>query len=99
MSRSLLISPFAELDLYDIKSWYTAEENNIYKAFILEFEALLKSITANPEKFPKIYKHYRKALLKRFPYKIIFIESVDYIRIEAIIHHKRGPKVLKSRFR
>jgi len=97
MPVRLIISPFAELDLIEIKSWYSVESINLFNEFISEFEHLVFLISQNPKEFPVISKRYRKAILKRFPYKIIYSTEKEVVVIVAVIHHKRHPNIWKSR--
>jgi hypothetical protein len=97
MPVKLIITPFAEIDLLDIKSWYSSKEYGLFEKFISEFDFIIHLIYSNPEKFPIVYKKYRKAVLKQFPYKIIYSFDEQSVRILAIIHHKRHPKIWKQR--
>jgi plasmid stabilization system protein ParE len=97
MPVRLIISPFAELDLLEIKNWYSVEENDLFLRFLKEFEHLINVLQADPRAFPFVYRNqYRKATMRIFPYKIIYSFDNGIVSICAIIHHKRNPKVWKS---
>jgi len=46
---------------------------------------------------PPEYKGARKYLIKRFPYKIIYLVENDKIIVLAVIHGKRSPNLIKNR--
>ena len=53
---------------------------------------LLNEISKHPKHYPEKYKQFRQALIKPFPYIIIF-EMVDYtIVVYKVINAKRNPK-------
>lgn len=55
-------------------------------------EALVDRIASNPSQFPAIYKNIRRALLRRFPYALMFVtESDGSLTIVAYFHSSRDP--------
>jgi hypothetical protein len=49
-------------------------------------------MTANPPQFPVIYKSIRRALLRRFPYALLFvIEPDETLTVIACFHGSRHP--------
>ncbi|MCD5390882.1 hypothetical protein LR007_03360 [candidate division NPL-UPA2 bacterium] len=46
---------------------------------------------------PPEYKRTRKSLVKRFPYKIIYLVEKERIIVLAVIHGKRSPDLMKKR--
>ena len=55
-------------------------------------EAAVERITANPGQFPAVYKNVRRALLRRFPYALLFVvEHEKEITVLACFHGSRNP--------
>jgi len=49
-------------------------------------------MSASPRQFPVIYKSVRRALLRRFPYALMFvIEPDDTLTVIACFHGRRDP--------
>ena len=94
MKYKLIISPFAELDFEEAKSYYNIQREGLENEFIEELEDTLKRIKNNPKQYPKIRKKIRKAIVRRFPYGIFYV-----FNILAIFHFSRNPKIWKSRYR
>jgi len=63
----------------------------------LQVDAGLKFIQRNPYSHPIEYKGARKCLLKKFPYKILYIIVDEKVIVLAVIHGKRNPDLAKKR--
>ena len=64
---------------------------------LLQVDAGLNFIARNPNIHPIEYKETRKHLVKRFPYKIVYIVEHKAAVVLAVIHGKRSPESLKDR--
>ena len=55
-------------------------------------DAVIERMSANPLQFPVFYKNVRRALLRRFPYALMFvIEPDDTLIVIACFHGSREP--------
>ncbi len=55
-------------------------------------DAAIERMSANPRLFPVIYKNLRRALLRRFPYELMFImEANETLTVVACFHGSRDP--------
>ncbi len=97
MKYRVIIRPEAENDLKEAFSWYEDKRRGLGYDFLLQVDAGLRFIERNPEIFPEEYKKTRKHLIKRFPYKIIYLVEKQKIIVLAVIHGKRGPSLIKKR--
>lgn len=89
--------PNAILDLDEISDWYDAQKENLGYEFLKEFEKLIALIQVFPKMFPILKKEFRKALMSRFPYVVIYKVYNDEIFIAAVMHCKRNPDFWKER--
>lgn len=87
----------AEKELLDTRDYYDELVFGLGKKFILEIEYLLKRIRINPLEFPFYFKEFRIALLRKFPFSIIFRIDPGRIYILAIAYQKRKPKYYANR--
>jgi toxin ParE1/3/4 len=99
MKYPVLIRPEAESDLEQAFSWYENKRHGLGYDFLLQVEAGLRFIERNPEVRPPEYKGTRKHLVKRFPYKIIYLMERERIIVLAVIHGKRSPKLIRKRIK
>jgi plasmid stabilization system protein ParE len=65
--------------------------------FILNLEAGFDEILIDPYKFKVEYKAVRKHLIKRFPFKIVYIIEDQKVIIIGVLHGKRNPEIIKDR--
>jgi hypothetical protein len=53
---------------------------------------VIERMSASPRQFPVVYKNVRRALLRRFPYALMFvIEPDDTLTVIACFHGSRDP--------
>ena len=97
MKYRVIIRPETEIDLKDAFSWYEDKRKGLGYDFLLQVDAGLRFIERNPKIFPDEYKETRKHLIKRFPYKIIYLVEKEKIIVLAVIHGKRSPNLIKKR--
>lgn len=97
MKYKVIIRPEAEYDLKEAFSWYEDTRKGLGYDFLLQVDAGLRFIERNPEIHPAEYKETRKHLIKRFPYKIIYLIEKEKIIILAVMHTKRSLNLIKKR--
>ena len=97
MKYCVIVSPEAENDLKEIFSWYEDNRIGLGYDFLLQVDAGINFVKRNPEIHPIEYKGTRKHLIKRFPYKIIYLVKEEEIIVLAVLHGKRSFELLKSR--
>ena len=97
MKYRVIIRPEAENDLKQAFLWHEDKRRGLGYDFLLQVDAGLRFIERNPEIFPEEYKKTRKHLIKRFPYKIIYLVEKQKIIVLAVIHGKRRPSLTKKR--
>jgi len=97
MKYIVIIRPEAEDDLKEAFSWYEEKRIGLGYDYLLQVDAGLSFIARNPNIHPIEYKGTRKHIIKRFPYKIIYIIKEEQIIVIAVIHGKRSPALIKKR--
>lgn len=90
--RSLIFAPAARYELIEAQDWYENEAPGLGRRFRAEVGSALRRMRSNPRQFPAIYKNVRRALLRRFPYALMFvIEPDDALTVIACFHGSRDP--------
>jgi plasmid stabilization system protein ParE len=77
--------------------WYEIQRLGLGEEFLLCIEEAIEKISRNPELYPFVHKHVRRAIVRRFPYGIFYFVKKNKLVIIAIFHVKRNPKKLKKR--
>ena len=97
MKYKVIIRPEAENDLKETFLWYEDKRKGLGHDFLLHIDAGIRFIERNPNIYKSEYKGSKKHLVKRFPYKIIYITEKETVFILAVIHTKRNPELTKKR--
>ena len=92
-----MIRPEAEDDIKKAYAWYEDKRTGLGHDFLLQVDAGLNFTARNPHLHSLEYKGTRKHLIKRFPYKIIYLVEDDRIIVLAVIHGRRSPSLIKKR--
>ncbi|MET0599436.1 MAG: type II toxin-antitoxin system RelE/ParE family toxin [Mesorhizobium sp.] len=87
----------ARADLDDALSWYGTRAPEMVPPLRAAIRATIARIGDNPKQFPVSPYQTRRALLRRFPYLIIFRETRFAIYVVAVFHMSRNPKIWQSR--
>ena len=68
----LALSPAAEDDLHDAAAWYDAQQPGLGDEFLRSVEASFTRVQQLPSSFPADESGVHSALLRRFPYAVLF---------------------------
>ncbi|RVT40636.1 type II toxin-antitoxin system RelE/ParE family toxin [Rheinheimera sediminis] len=91
MTAKLLIRAAAKQDIQDAFHYYQSCLPNLGHEFLLCVDAQLHAIQRMPKRYRLVYKVIRRAVVRRFPYCIYFIETEQAISIIAVLHARRAP--------
>ena len=83
----------ASRDVRSITHFYAQERRSLAVSFVEELYGSVLLLIANPQLGQRISKNYRRLLLPRFPYMLIYRieQETDLIRIIAVCHQRRRP--------
>lgn len=82
-------------DLQVSYDWYEERRIGLGEEFIEEVDEYLDLIGNNPYQFPVQFSEvYRFALLKRFPFRIVYNieEDENLVNVTAVFHTSRDPE-------
>lgn len=89
MNWRVIIRPNAEADAREAWEWYESRRPGLGDEFLLEIEAVVYSLKVDPERRPFYYLEFRRALTRRFPYKIFYRIEGERVMVFRILHSKR----------
>jgi plasmid stabilization system protein ParE len=90
-SLPVRLHPLAEDDASAAYSWYLERNPIIAEIFFVELNSAMDRIAQNPRRWPRIGGSYRRYLLGRFPYSVVYQERPQLIEVVAVAHHRRLP--------
>lgn len=97
MAKIVIFTPEAEDDSYRGYAWYESRRIGLGREFITAVDACLQSISRNPKLYQSIYKDYRRAVVRRFPFSIIYEETDTTVTIYAIFDGRQNPDKWQER--
>jgi plasmid stabilization system protein ParE len=97
MIRQVVFRQVARQEFDEAVAWYEAERAGLGLEFKLAVDEKIVLIERQPALFRQIRGVIRRAVLKRFPYTIHFVEEPDSIVVLAVFHAARDPNELRHR--
>ena len=92
MSRRLVYRSEAEQEIFAAAEWYEARGSGLAAEFLRAFDAATASVQRNPLQHPQVHPQMRRALLRRFPYSLIYSVSEEEIVVLACAHWRQSPR-------
>ena len=89
----LVIHPEAAAEARRVRLWYEARSTSAARNFARKLEVAIDHILDGPEGWPFIDEPYRRYLMHRFPFGLIYRydSDGDTVTILAVAHLKRRP--------
>ncbi|MEX5212848.1 MAG: type II toxin-antitoxin system RelE/ParE family toxin [Nitrospiraceae bacterium] len=97
MTRRIVFRPEAETELAEAVDWYEARSQGLGAEFLRSLDAVLAQVQRHPTLYPVVFGTARRAVLRRFPYSLIYVLRDDELLIAACIHSRRDPKRWQER--
>jgi plasmid stabilization system protein ParE len=89
--------PAARQDIADALAWYEQQASGLGLEFLRCVEATLLALQRHPLMYPAVLTHYRRALVRRFPYVIFYDVEPERTVVYAVFHCSQDPSKWKAR--
>lgn len=63
-----------------------AKASGLGRRFRQAIDVLVERMSANPRRFPVVFKNVHRALLRRFPYSLFFVTEDETLLVIACFH-------------
>lgn len=93
----LLFHPDVQKEVVGSFVWYESQAYGLGQDFITELEKSYQAILELPDVWPIFRKGFRRYLLARFPFAILYRQIDDIIYILAVMHQSRKPNYWVTR--
>ena len=90
-------TPEADTELAEAREWYAHQRQDLDLEFMQSIDDALFRIVNSPALYPIVHGTLRRAVVRRFPFAILYDISSDEIEIIAVFHSRRDPERWKSR--
>jgi toxin ParE1/3/4 len=97
VSLPIIVTPAAEADLADARSWYDAQRPGLGDELLDCVGETFDRLRQTPELFGKVFKNLRATKVRRFPYLAVYRIDEDQITVLAVYHTSRDPRGWKRR--
>jgi len=97
VSSPVRIRAEANAELNAAWNWYENQREGLGEDLLGCVDAAFGAVARAPECYPRIDGPIRRALVRRFPYVILFREYPEYIAILAVFHTSRNPEDARGR--
>jgi len=87
----VIFSVLAGQELDDASDYYEQELEGLGSIFRYEVKSAIARIVAHPQAWSAERNGFRKCLMHKFPYKILYSMEPDHMLIIAIAHQHRKP--------
>jgi plasmid stabilization system protein ParE len=89
----LRVLPEAEEELAQAARWYEERRPGLGIELVVTVDLALQQIREAPDAYPlwQADRPYRKLVMRRFPYVVMFTVHDDVVEVLAIAHAKRRP--------
>lgn len=77
--------------------WYENQQKGLGKRFLASIQDCIQRIGVNPAICPEVCPHFRRGLVQRFPFAVVYKVVEDDIQIYAVMHLHREPEYWKDR--
>lgn len=95
--ENFVFHPEVKEDIQFAYHWYQEQAEGLGEDFLVELEASYEVISELPDTWPTFQKGFRRYLLARFPYSVIYRKSGKKIFVVAIMHNRRKPGYWRER--
>jgi len=95
--KPVIFSEAATQDFEESVAWYRNAQPDCSAEFAAEIYRCADIIEQRPAAYAIYCAQYRRILLRRFPYFLLYWETLYNIEIVAVGHAKRGPRFWQSR--
>lgn len=97
MANSLLILAAAERDISEAFAWYENRQSGLGFDFLRAVDARIHSVGRTPELCGFIENPYRSAIVRRFPYVVLYTYHKNTVTIYAVFHTSQDPQKWRDR--
>ncbi len=77
--------------------YYAAMSPELGVRFCNEIERLIDQARQRPDTFFRVSPGVRRALARKFPYSVVYLDEPDRVWIVAVMHAKRWPGYWRTR--
>ncbi len=87
----IIFHPDIGLEVKASYEWYQNQADGLGEDFLSELETAYQAISELPDTWPKFQLSFRRFLLSKFPFSVIYKFHNKTIYVVAVMHNSRKP--------
>ena len=91
------IHPEADAEFAQAVRYYADIDPQLGARFYDEIVRVITVVCQQPDRFRRFSPPARRALARKFPYSVVFLDEPDRVWIVAVMHAKRRPGYWRER--
>ena len=95
--HKIRFNPEAAQEAERAADWYARRSLIASEAFVIEVDTAIEEILSFPEAWPAYREKYRRRVLSRFPFSVVYRIRGQFIEIVAVAHDKKRPGYFEPR--
>jgi len=99
MTRSLVFRAQAEQEFAAATEWYKGQNPKVAVEFVEAVDRILIVILDDPYQYQAIEGDIRRAVMRDFPYAIIYLAKEPELIVVSCFHTSRDPNIWRDRVR
>ena len=88
---NIIFHPDIENEVKSSYEWYQNQADGLGEDFLSELETAYQAIIELPDTWPKFNIGFRRFLLSKFPFSVIYKFSQGTVFVVAVMHNSRKP--------
>ena len=95
--KTVYFHPHASEEMNHAAAWYESQQKGLGKRFLATVQDCIQRICINPAIYHEVYPPFRRGLVHKFPFAVVYKVVRDDIQIYAVMHSHREPEYWKYR--
>ena len=88
---NIIFHPDVALEVRASYTWYEGQAVGLGEDYLSELESAYQTIVELPNTWPMFQQNYRRYLLSKFPFSVIYRSNGKFIFVVAVMHNHRKP--------
>ncbi len=97
VSLAVILRPEARAEFDDAYDWYEGQRAGLGEALAVRVQLVLDRIAVMPRMHAAVFGDVRKAVVTRFLYCVFYLEEATCVRVLAVFHTSRDPRIWQGR--
>lgn len=89
--KPAVFHPAANQEYLEAVEYHGAIDLELGGRFDAEIQRLVGEISRDPQRFFRFHPPVQRALARKFPYAVVYLDEPDRVWIVAVMHAKRRP--------